>query len=187
MHSRDELLLRSSECYVGVYFPRCFATREINTKIALSWALKQFVIPVHTLFSIHSFMSLVYLYPSSCFTATLANTHIISSHRLLPTTKHNSVWTVLTLDMLNYFKDYEWCVHISYHILDFVPQTDTKFTTEKPYKCPTLCWQYHACGRSDEFRARAPGAMVSTPQSRNTSSPASVVVVVSFISNRTQQ
>ena len=34
-------------------FPRCFATREINIKITLSWALKQFVTQVHTLFSIH--------------------------------------------------------------------------------------------------------------------------------------
>ena len=29
--------MRSLECYFGVYFPRCCATREINTKIALSW------------------------------------------------------------------------------------------------------------------------------------------------------
>ena len=31
--------------------PRCFATREINTKITLSWVLKQFVTRVHTLFN----------------------------------------------------------------------------------------------------------------------------------------
>ena len=37
-----------------VYFPRCFATREINTKITLLWALKQFVTRVRTLFSIYS-------------------------------------------------------------------------------------------------------------------------------------
>ena len=36
MYSRDELFLHSLECYFGVYFPRCFATREINTKITLS-------------------------------------------------------------------------------------------------------------------------------------------------------
>ena len=53
MYSRDELFLRSPERYFGVYFPRCFATREINTKITLSWALKQFVTRVHTLFSIY--------------------------------------------------------------------------------------------------------------------------------------
>ena len=40
--------------YFGVYFPRCFATREINTKITLSWLLNQFVTRVHTLFSIKS-------------------------------------------------------------------------------------------------------------------------------------
>ena len=53
MSSRDELFLCSLECYFGVYFPRCFATREINTKITVSWPLKQFVTRVHTLFSMH--------------------------------------------------------------------------------------------------------------------------------------
>ena len=53
MYSRDELFLLSLECYICVYFPRCFATQEINTKITLSWALKQFVTRVHTLFSIY--------------------------------------------------------------------------------------------------------------------------------------
>ena len=32
MHSCDELFLRTLECYFGVYFPHCFATRETNTK-----------------------------------------------------------------------------------------------------------------------------------------------------------
>ena len=40
----------------GVYFPRYFATREINNKITLSWALKQSVPQVHTLFSMYSFV-----------------------------------------------------------------------------------------------------------------------------------
>ena len=44
--------MRSLECYFGIYFPRCFATREINTKTTLSWALKQFGTRVHTLFSV---------------------------------------------------------------------------------------------------------------------------------------
>ena len=52
--SRDELFVRSLECYFGVYLPRCFATGEINSKITLSWALKQFVTRVHTLFSTSS-------------------------------------------------------------------------------------------------------------------------------------
>ena len=37
----------------SIYFPRCFATRDINTKITLSWPLKQFVTRVHTSFSIY--------------------------------------------------------------------------------------------------------------------------------------
>ena len=42
--------MHSLECYFGVYFPRCCATREINTKITLLWAHKQFATRVHTLF-----------------------------------------------------------------------------------------------------------------------------------------
>ena len=38
MYSRGELFMRSRECYFGVYFPSCTATREINTKITLEWA-----------------------------------------------------------------------------------------------------------------------------------------------------
>ena len=33
MYSRDEQFVRSLECYFCVYFPRCFATREINTQM----------------------------------------------------------------------------------------------------------------------------------------------------------
>ena len=51
---RDKPFLRSLECQFGIYFPRCFATRKLITKIILSWALKQFVTRVHTLFSIWS-------------------------------------------------------------------------------------------------------------------------------------
>ena len=38
----------------------------------------------------------------------------------------------LTLNMLDCFKDYKICIHISYHILDFVPQKLTRFTEEQP-------------------------------------------------------
>ena len=38
----------------GVYFPHCCATREINTKITLSWAHKLFTIRAHILFDIYS-------------------------------------------------------------------------------------------------------------------------------------
>ena len=44
--------MRSLECYFGVYFPHCCATREINIKITLSWAHKQFARRVDTLFYI---------------------------------------------------------------------------------------------------------------------------------------
>ena len=52
MYSCDELFLHSLECYFCVYFPRCLATQEINTKITLSWVVKQFITQVHTLSSI---------------------------------------------------------------------------------------------------------------------------------------
>ena len=52
MHVRVGWLL-PLECYFGVYFPRCCATREINTKITLSWVHKQFATRVHTLISIY--------------------------------------------------------------------------------------------------------------------------------------
>ena len=51
MYSCGKLFMHSLECYVGAFFPRCCTTREINTKITLSWAYKQFVTRVHTLFS----------------------------------------------------------------------------------------------------------------------------------------
>ena len=52
MYSRDELFLCSLQGYFDGYFPRCFATLEINTKRTLLCALKQFVTQVHTLFSV---------------------------------------------------------------------------------------------------------------------------------------
>ena len=54
MSSRDELFLRYLECSFDLYFPGCLATRELNTKITLSWALKQFVTLVYTLFFIYT-------------------------------------------------------------------------------------------------------------------------------------
>ena len=41
--------------------------------------------------------------------------------------------TLLTLNMLNYFKDDKRCIHISYRALYFLQQKKTKFTTGKPY------------------------------------------------------
>ena len=52
MYSSDELFQRSRQGYLGVYFPNCEATREIDSKITLVWAQKHFVTRVHTLFYI---------------------------------------------------------------------------------------------------------------------------------------
>ena len=65
LYSCDKLFLHTLECYFGVYFPRCFATREINTKITLLWALKQLITRVHTSFSIYYFNNCVLPYFSN--------------------------------------------------------------------------------------------------------------------------
>ena len=45
--------MHSLACYFGVYFRRCFATWDINTKITHSWPQKQFATRVHTLLSMY--------------------------------------------------------------------------------------------------------------------------------------
>ena len=55
-----KVLMRSLECYFGVYFPRCCATREINTKITLLWAHKQFATRVHTLYIFMYMISVIW-------------------------------------------------------------------------------------------------------------------------------
>ena len=50
MYSSDGLFHHSQECYFGVYFLRCKATRKINIKITLECTQIQFVTRVHTLF-----------------------------------------------------------------------------------------------------------------------------------------
>ena len=45
--------MHSLEYCFAVYFPRCYATREINTKIPLPGAHKQFVTQIHTLLYIY--------------------------------------------------------------------------------------------------------------------------------------
>ena len=52
---------------------------------------------------------------------------------------------ILTLIMLNCFKDYKRCIHISYHIFVCFQQKNTKFTMQQPYLLPTLYCQWHAC------------------------------------------
>ena len=41
----------------------------------------------------------------------------------------------VSLNMLNGFKDYQRCIRISYHILDYVQQKNTKPTMEQPTCC----------------------------------------------------
>ena len=53
MRPRDELFMHSPECYFGVYFPCCCATRVINIKTTLTLADKQFATWVHTLYYIY--------------------------------------------------------------------------------------------------------------------------------------
>ena len=64
--------MHSLECYFGVYFPRCCATREINTKITLSWAHKQFATRVHALFYIYLDQYLLSLLMHMCHLASLS-------------------------------------------------------------------------------------------------------------------
>ena len=60
----------------------------------------------------------------------------------------------LTLNMLNCFKDYQRCSHISYHTLEFLQHKKTKFTMEQPYMLLIPHWQYHACWYSGDFRSQ---------------------------------
>ena len=58
MYLSDKLFQRSREGYFSVYFPSCEATREINTKITLEWAQKQFITRIHTSFHfLHDIMN----------------------------------------------------------------------------------------------------------------------------------
>ena len=73
MYSCNKLFMRSLECYLGIYFPRCCATLEINTKITLSSAHKQFATRVHTLFYI-SWVRFWWYSPDSNFTLSIQAT-----------------------------------------------------------------------------------------------------------------
>ena len=56
--------------------------------------------------------------------------------------------------MLNCFKDFKRkrCIHISFHILDFVQQK-TRFTMEQPYMLIPYC-PYHSCWCSGDWRSQ---------------------------------
>ena len=61
---------------------------------------------------------------------------------------------LLTLNILDCFEDYKRCIHLSYHILDFVQQKKTKFTMEQPYMLYILQCQYHACWCPGDLRSQ---------------------------------
>ena len=53
MYYRNQLFMCSLKGYLGVYFPHCLTTWEMNSKITLSPAHKQFTTHVHISFSIY--------------------------------------------------------------------------------------------------------------------------------------
>ena len=57
---------------------------------------------------------------------------------------------ILTLNMLNCFNDFKRCIHIWYHIFDFVQQK-TRFTPEQPYMLPIIYHQYYSCWCPGDF------------------------------------
>ena len=58
------------------------------------------------------------------------------------------------VNMLNCFKDYKRCIHISYHILDCIKQKKTKFTLEQLYMGSILYCRYHTCWCPGDFRSQ---------------------------------
>ena len=67
----------SRECYFGA-FPHCFVTSEINTKITISWAQKQFVKTEHRPITLYRIVELTLQYHDMCETNSLLNvrTHL---------------------------------------------------------------------------------------------------------------
>ena len=45
------------------------------------------------------------------------------------------------------------CIHISYHILEFVLQKKIRFTMEQLYMLPILYYQYHSCWCPGDLRS----------------------------------
>ena len=89
---------------------------------------------------------------------------------------------ILTLNMLNCFEDYKICIHISYHILDFIQQKKIKVSMEQPYVLPILYCQYHACWCTGDFRSQCISRHGIDLQSRNIPSLASEELIAISIS-----
>ena len=89
---------------------------------------------------------LIYL----CIIHSIINT---ITTRVYPLKYAHGLVQILTPNMLDCFKDDKRCLHISYHILDFVHQKENRFTIEQPYMLPILYYQYHACWCSGDYRS----------------------------------
>ena len=94
-------------------------------------------------------------------------------HSLQKNCTENAPEGLLIFDMLNCFKDYQRCIHISYYTMEFVQQKKTKFTMQQPYILPILHWQYHACWCSGDFRSQGINRHGIDPQGRDIQFPAS--------------
>ena len=81
-----------------------------------------------------------------------------------------------SIAMLNCFKGYKRCIHILYHILDFIQLMNTKFTMEQPYILPILYCYYQACWCPGDVGSQGISRDGTDPQSWNIPSVASEVL-----------
>ena len=93
-------------------------------------------------------------------------------------------WINFNSYMLNCFKDYKICIHISYHSLDFVKQKKTKFIMEQPYMLPILYCQYHVCWCPGDLWSQGISRHGIDQRSRNIPSLASEELITSWILNK---
>ena len=78
------------ESYFGIYFLSFKATREINTKITLNWAQKQFITRVHTLlYFLHDIMNPSVKIKTMIFTHC---PHVSFAQFLFYWWRHNQLW-----------------------------------------------------------------------------------------------
>ena len=86
MYSCAELFLRSLKCYFGVYFPRCFATREIkhqNNPLMSTKTVRHSstYIILYLYFALWLFTIILrYLFTHCCWCLGSLHRHISSSH-----------------------------------------------------------------------------------------------------------
>ena len=80
---------------------------------------------------------------------------------------------LLTLNMLNCFKNYERYIHILNRVLDLTWPKLMALTLEQQYMLSALHTQYHACWWSGDVRSQSISRHGIDPQSENIPSPAS--------------